>query len=208
MPEDKAKRAARQKAYNARPEQKKARAARNAARAKMLKAGKAKKGDGKDVDHVNGVGAGNGKKNLRVMSRKKNRGRNNNKGKQMGAFSKYAYQFEIPPRPPIGLKPRFICDEQRKVQVLEAMLRYSEARKHIPEEWLQELLELNYKGKQMYNGIIYKEELQSLAHGFLTSNYFDGEDRRGCKDDWIRFDPDELQELVDNLIDYIWNNNT
>jgi len=38
--------------YHARPEQKKNRAARNAARAKMAKAGKVKKGDGKDVAHV------------------------------------------------------------------------------------------------------------------------------------------------------------
>ena len=81
MPEDKAKRAARQKKFNARPAEKKARAKRNAARAKLMKEGKVKKGDGKDVDHKNGVSAGNGKKNLRVMSVKKNRGRNNNKGK-------------------------------------------------------------------------------------------------------------------------------
>ena len=38
--------------YQGRPEQIKNRAARNAARAKMVKAGKAKKGDGKDVAHV------------------------------------------------------------------------------------------------------------------------------------------------------------
>jgi hypothetical protein len=39
--------------YHARPEQKKNRASRNAARAKMAKAGKVKKGDGKDVSHRN-----------------------------------------------------------------------------------------------------------------------------------------------------------
>jgi hypothetical protein len=37
--------------YQGKPEQKKNRAARNAARAKMMKAGKVKKGDGKDVAH-------------------------------------------------------------------------------------------------------------------------------------------------------------
>ena len=78
MAEDKAKRAARQKEYGARPEQRKNRAKRNAARAQMVKDGRVSKGDGKDVDHVKGVGAGNGKKNLRVMSAGKNRGRNNN----------------------------------------------------------------------------------------------------------------------------------
>ncbi len=60
-------------AYAARPEQKKNRAARNAARAKMMAAGKVKKGDGLDVDHVRGVKAGNGKSNLRVMSASANR---------------------------------------------------------------------------------------------------------------------------------------
>ena len=37
--------------YNSKPEQKKRRAQRNAARAKMMKAGKVRKGDGKDVAH-------------------------------------------------------------------------------------------------------------------------------------------------------------
>jgi hypothetical protein len=38
--------------YHADPKQKKNRAARNAARAKMMRKGKVKKGDGKDVAHV------------------------------------------------------------------------------------------------------------------------------------------------------------
>lgn len=60
-------------AYAARPEQKANRAKRNAARAKMMAAGKVRKFDGKDVDHVRGVKAGNGSSNLRVMSASKNR---------------------------------------------------------------------------------------------------------------------------------------
>ena len=44
-------RQAAQKRYNKKPEQKKRRAQRNAARRKMIAAGKASKGDGKDVDH-------------------------------------------------------------------------------------------------------------------------------------------------------------
>ena len=61
------------KAYESSTAQKKNRAARNAARAKLASAGKVKKGDGKDVDHVRGVKAGNGLKNLRVMSASANR---------------------------------------------------------------------------------------------------------------------------------------
>jgi len=59
--------------YQGSSKQKKARAKRNAARRKLEKEGRVSKGDGKDVDHKNGVGAGNGKKNLRVQSKSKNR---------------------------------------------------------------------------------------------------------------------------------------
>ena len=59
--------------YHSSPKQKKNRAARNAARAKMLKAGKVKKGDGKDVTHRNGNPRDNSGKNLGVLSASKNR---------------------------------------------------------------------------------------------------------------------------------------
>jgi len=60
--------------YQGRPDQLKKRAARNAARAKMMKAGKVKKGDGKDVAHVRAFdkGGSNGD-GLRVESRSANR---------------------------------------------------------------------------------------------------------------------------------------
>lgn len=61
------------KNYHSSPEQKKKRASRNAARAKMVKAGKAKKGDGKDVAHKNGNPKDNRKSNLTTQSRSKNR---------------------------------------------------------------------------------------------------------------------------------------
>lgn len=70
----------RQRKYNSSPEQKKRRAQRNAARRKMEKAGKAKKGDGKDVDHKNYNTANNGTKNLRMMDKSKNRARNRGTG--------------------------------------------------------------------------------------------------------------------------------
>jgi hypothetical protein len=61
--------------YNAKPEQKKNRAARNAARAKMMKAGKASKGDGKDVAHLKAISKGGlGQMyNLQMQSKAKNR---------------------------------------------------------------------------------------------------------------------------------------
>lgn len=73
-----------QKKYNAKPEQKKRRAARNAARRKMVKAGKARKGDGKDVMHKNGNPKDNSSSNLKMGSKKRNRSfaRNKKAGKK------------------------------------------------------------------------------------------------------------------------------
>ncbi len=70
--------------YQGKPEQKKARAKRNAARSKMADKGRVSKGDGKDVDHKRGVGAGNGDGNLRVQPKSKNRSfaRDKNAGKK------------------------------------------------------------------------------------------------------------------------------
>lgn len=61
------------KNYHAKPEQKKNRASRNAARSKAVKSGKAKKGDGKDVHHKNGNPRDNKSSNLTAKSKSKNR---------------------------------------------------------------------------------------------------------------------------------------
>lgn len=65
--------------YNQKPEQKKRRAQRNAARKEMEKKGKVRKGDGKDVDHKKHKAKGklnNSPSNLRVMDKSKNRAKN------------------------------------------------------------------------------------------------------------------------------------
>lgn len=63
------------KKYNAKPSSKKDRAKRNTARNRAIKAGKAKKGDGKDIDHKRPLkkGGSNSPKNTRVRSRSANR---------------------------------------------------------------------------------------------------------------------------------------
>ena len=73
-----------QKKYNAKPEQKKRRAMRNAARRKMISAGKVRKGDGKDVAHKNNNPKDNSSGNLAVQSKAKNRSfpRNKNAGRK------------------------------------------------------------------------------------------------------------------------------
>jgi hypothetical protein len=60
--------------YQGTEQQKKNRAARNAARAKMMKAGKVHKGDGKDVSHLKAFDkGGSNKSGVRVESASANR---------------------------------------------------------------------------------------------------------------------------------------
>ena len=59
--------------YQGKPDQIKKRTSRNKARAAMKKAGKVKKGDGKDVTHKNGNPKDNKKSNLGVQAKSKNR---------------------------------------------------------------------------------------------------------------------------------------
>jgi hypothetical protein len=80
------KKAAYDKAYNAKPEQVNKREMRNQARAELMKDGKVKKGDGKDVDHkkmLDGDGT-NSKSNLRVVDQTTNRGWRKTNGNQYG----------------------------------------------------------------------------------------------------------------------------
>lgn len=73
MPKTSPARLRAQKKFNAKPEQRKARAARNAARRKLMKEGKVRKGDGKDVAHKDNNWRNNKRSNLKVSSRAANR---------------------------------------------------------------------------------------------------------------------------------------
>jgi len=61
------------KKYQSSSKQKKRRASRNTARNRMIAAGKAKRGDGKDVAHRNGNPMDNRRSNLKVVPASKNR---------------------------------------------------------------------------------------------------------------------------------------
>lgn len=67
--------------YNRKPVQKKRRAMRNRARREMMKLGKVRKGDGKDVAHKDNNPHNNKRSNLAVQSKSKNRSfKRNSKG--------------------------------------------------------------------------------------------------------------------------------
>lgn len=59
--------------YHAKPAQKKRRAGRNKGRRLLERAGAVRKGDGKDVDHKDHNTMNNSRRNLRVMSKHRNR---------------------------------------------------------------------------------------------------------------------------------------
>ncbi|RLC07662.1 MAG: hypothetical protein DRI24_24520, partial [Deltaproteobacteria bacterium] len=81
------------KTYQAKPDQIKKRGKRNAARAKLMKEGKVKKGDNKEVNHRKPIskGGSNARSNLEVQSRSKNRahGMSKNTGAKNGMSKKY-----------------------------------------------------------------------------------------------------------------------
>ena len=73
--------------FHSKPKERKKRSNRVLARRKMIKKGKARKGDGKDIDHKDGNALNNGDSNLRVRSRTKNRADNKHrKGEKKGKF--------------------------------------------------------------------------------------------------------------------------
>lgn len=49
---------------------------------------------------------------------------------------------QVSERPPLGLVPEFVHKECRAEEILLAMVRYSDADKVIPKEWIEELRDL------------------------------------------------------------------
>lgn len=51
-------------------------------------------------------------------------------------------KIKMPVKPPLGLRPKWLSDEQRLEEILAASERYIEANKELPQEWMIELIEL------------------------------------------------------------------
>ena len=94
--------------------------------------------------------------------------------------------------PPLGLRPRTICDNLRVKEIMEAVERYAAAGLAAPAEWTAELRELNSRKEKKFR-IKYAERLNRVIADFdhielkdirITSNspsiiyasvYIDGE---------------------------------
>jgi hypothetical protein len=48
-------------------------------------------------------------------------------------------------------------------------------------------------------------KIKSRAKSFIDANVWDGEDRGGAKNDRATFRPDDLQELINALIDELYD---
>lgn len=49
-----------------------------------------------------------------------------------------------------------------------------------------------------------KDYRKAVSKQFIDANVWDGEDRSGADGDGAGFTPDELQELIDDLIDHLY----
>lgn len=74
------------------------------------------------------------------------------------AMSNQEGEQDIPPRkgtglpkPPLGLKPRYIHDDARITDITSAMSRFAEVTKEIPSAWLEELSDLTRYKHQRNN---------------------------------------------------------
>lgn len=47
------------------------------------------------------------------------------------------------------------------------------------------------------------ESQQKRAKQFIDANVWDGECRAGCKSDFASFNPDTLQELINDLVEFL-----
>ena len=54
-------------------------------------------------------------------------------------------------KPPLGLTPRWLLDEEREIEIYAAIDRYNEAGYPIPIEWIQELTEIQERLRKFYN---------------------------------------------------------
>lgn len=49
--------------------------------------------------------------------------------------------------PPLGLKPRYLVEEERLHEIFAAIMRYRKVNKEIPESWIEEFNELIQRSK-------------------------------------------------------------
>ena len=48
-------------------------------------------------------------------------------------------------KPPLGLVPRLIRDSERQTEIVDAMNRYIDGKMRIPDEWFDELQDIQYR---------------------------------------------------------------
>lgn len=54
-------------------------------------------------------------------------------------------------KPPLGITPRWLLDEERAIEIEQAIMRYNEVDYPIPVEWIQELNEVYERLNKFYH---------------------------------------------------------
>lgn len=54
-------------------------------------------------------------------------------------------------KPPLGITPRWLLDEEREIEIRRAITRYTDAGYPIPIEWYQELNEITKRLSEFYH---------------------------------------------------------
>lgn len=54
-------------------------------------------------------------------------------------------------KPPIGITPRWLLDEEREIEIQRAITRYTDADYPVPMEWYQELNEISERLSKFYH---------------------------------------------------------
>lgn len=52
------------------------------------------------------------------------------------------------PAPPLGLRPRWVVDQKRTAEIIDAMCRYSNESMAIPADWIEELAEIESRRRK------------------------------------------------------------
>jgi hypothetical protein len=93
-------------------------------------------------------------------------------------------------RPPLGLKPRQLVEEDRLEQICQAVVRYMEASKPIPEEWIEELAPLFLRALGRW-----RDELEAARETVFNNPAYDA--TKGDSRDWKALAREAAQVLRD-----------
>jgi len=68
-------------------------------------------------------------------------------------------------RPPLGIRPQWLIDEQRFDEILSGAVRFNDAGKSIPIDWLIEMQEIFFRAQSK------RDKSDNVSGNLITKNY-------------------------------------